>query len=173
MTPRERKLMWLLLGIVGAVAVARGVGFIVDKAHALIKRWEGLRLDAYQDVAGLWTIGYGHLIKPGERYHPYGPVTRITEAEADALLDTDMFSARAAVDRAITRPMTEGERAAMVSLAFNIGGTAFQNSTLARKFNAGDTAGAAAEFARWNRAGGSVVQGLINRRAAEQEVFNA
>lgn len=144
---------------------------IVDRALSLIKRWEGLSLKAYQDVAGLWTIGYGHLIRPGERFHPYGPVMHITQAEADALLVSDSAAARKAVADAVKVPLSAGERAALESLAFNIGGTSFAGSTLVRKLNAGDRAGAAAEFLRWVHAGGKVVQGLVNRREDERREF--
>jgi lysozyme len=147
------------------------VGGWMMRATNLIKRWEGKNLDAYQDVAGLWTIGYGHLIKPGEPFFPYGTVRRITEAQATALLEQDMAEARAAVDAGVTVPATDGERAAMVSLAFNIGRAAFLNSTLLRLFNAGDKAGAAAQFDRWVKAGGVTVLGLVNRRAAERREF--
>jgi lysozyme len=171
-------ILWAVLAAVGVVFVvsrtqagANLISAAVGKAVSLVKRWEGLRLDAYQDVAGFWTIGYGHLIRPGERFHPYGPVKRITEAEAAALLQADMASARNAVAQYVRVPLTAGQRAALESLAFNIGSGAFASSTLVRKLNAGDYAGAAEEFARWNKAGGAVVQGLANRRADERAVF--
>ncbi len=143
----------------------------VGKSLSLIKRWEGLSLKAYQDVAGLWTIGYGHLIRPGEKYHPYGPVRDITQADAEELLARDSASARNAVVTYVKVPLTANQRMALESLAFNIGAGAFASSTLVRKLNAGDYAGAASEFLRWNKAGGVVVAGLTNRRYDEREVF--
>lgn len=172
MNARERRLLWILAAVAG-VWVLRGAKGFVMSGMELIKRWEGKRLDAYQDVAGLWTIGYGHLVRPGEPYHPYGPVRSITEAEAEQLLARDMSAARDAVARAVTVPLSQNERGALESLAFNIGANAFASSTLVRKLNAGDKAGAADEFLRWIHAGGKVVQGLVNRRHDERNVFLA
>lgn len=145
----------------------------MTRARELIKRWEGKSLNAYQDVAGLWTIGYGHLIKPGERFYPYGAVRSITDAEADMLLQQDMAAALDAVDTGVRVTTTDGQKAALVSLAFNIGRTAFLNSTLLKLLNAGDKAGAAAQFAVWNKAGSVPVAGLTSRRAAERAEFVA
>jgi lysozyme len=166
-----RPIFWIMLAVTAGAALVSRVGGWMTRATELIKRWEGKNLDAYLDVAGKWTIGYGHLIKPGEPFFPYGVVRSITEAQATELLEQDMAAARAAVEAGVKVPATDGERAAMVSLAFNIGRTAFLQSTLLRKFNAGDKVGAAAQFDKWIRAGGAVVTGLINRRAAERREF--
>src|SRR5690606_4040219 len=72
---------------------------------------------------------------------------------------------------AITRSVAQYELDAMVDLAYNIGVGAFQGSTLVRKFNAGDTDGAADEFLRWNRSGGRVLLGLRRRRKADRCLF--
>lgn len=127
---------------------------------ALIKQWEGLRLSAYQDVAGIWTIGYGHT--GGVRI-----AQRITEAEAERLLRQDLARFEAAVDRHVTVPLNDNQFGALVSFAFNVGERAFASSTLLRKLNAGDHAAVPTELAKWNRAGGRRVAGLVNRRAAE------
>lgn len=131
-----------------------------DATLALIKQWEGLRLSAYQDVAGVWTIGYGHT--GGVRI-----AQRITEAEAERLLRVDLDRFEAAVDRHVTVPLNDNQFGALVSFAFNVGERAFASSTLLRKLNAGDHAAVPTELAKWNRAGGRVVAGLVNRRAAE------
>jgi lysozyme len=135
-----------------------------------IKKHEGLVLSVYRDQAGLPTIGYGHLIKPGESFGP------ITEAEASALLMRDVQVAIDAVNGVVTVPLSQSEFDALVSLAYNIGGGAFASSTLVRKLNAGDRAGATAEFVRWNkvRQGGALVDsaGLTNRRLAEARIFS-
>lgn len=133
---------------------------INDAGLALIQRWEGLRLTAYQDVAGVWTIGYGHTrdVRPGQT---------ITEAEATALLRADLAEAEAAVTRLVKVPLTDGQFAALVSFVFNVGQGAFGSSTLLRRLNSGDYDAVPGELARWSRAGGRVVQGLANRRAAE------
>lgn len=133
---------------------------INDEGLALVKRWEGLRLEAYLDSAAVWTIGYGHTgeVRPGQT---------ITEAEAERLLRADLATAEAAVVRLVTVPLTDGQFGALVSFVFNVGQGAFAGSTLLRRLNAGEYDAVPGELARWNRAGGRVLQGLANRRAAE------
>ena len=130
----------------------------------LIKDFEGLRLNAYQDAVGVWTIGYGHTSTayPGQR---------ITTTQATALLRQDVANFENAVTRAVRVPITENQFAALVSFAYNVGSGALNSSTLLRKLNAGDTFGAANEFLRWNRAGGRVLAGLTRRREAERSLF--
>ncbi len=136
-----------------------------DAGMALTKSFEGLRLTAYQDVAGVWTIGYGHV----------GPEAcagkTITEAEADALLREDLQEAVACVDHAVTAAVSQAQFDAMVDFCFNAGRGSFLGSTLLKKVNAGDFAGAAAQFGLWVHAGGEVVPGLVRRRKAEAEMF--
>ena len=177
-----RRFPWWILALgVGALLATVGGGAVLTLR--LVKYFEGLSLTVYQDEAGLWTIGWGHLVKPGDPYHPYGPVTEITQEQADALLAQDMASARSIVAQFVTVPLTGNQRAALESLVFNVGpgnpgvrdGIVWlksgQPSTLLRKLNAGDYAGAATEFGRWNMAGGQVSNGLIARRATERQTF--
>lgn len=139
-------------------------------AHAvsLIKRWEGCRLEAYPDPAtggDPWTIGWGSTgpgITKGVRW---------SQAQADDRLAIDVDRFMKGVRSVLRKPATDAQLGAMTSLAYNIGVGAFKDSTLLRKFNAGDIAGAAAEFPKWRRANGKVMQGLANRRADEQKVF--
>ena len=70
----------------------------------------------------------------------------------------------------VKKPMTDGQKAAFLSFAFNVGTGAFCGSTLARKANAGDMRGACAELSRWTLAGGKEMPGLVKRRAAERKV---
>ena len=86
-----------------------------------------------------------------------------------AVLRADAPDAATALD-CITRPMTDGQKAAFLSFAFNVGNRAFCDSTLARKANAGDMAGACAELSRWTYAGGKQLPGLVRRRATERAV---
>ena len=134
----------------------------------LIKQFEGLRLKAYQDSVGIWTIGYGHI----KAVHS---VMRITEQQANQYLINDLATAAIAVDRVITKPMNHHERGAFISLTHNIGVGAFTNSTAARKFNKGDKRGAAKAILMGNKItidGRKVVsQGLVNRRASEAVYF--
>lgn len=145
----------------------------IDKGKALIAGEEGLRLTVYKDSGGAWTIGWGHLIKPGEPYHPYGPIKTITRAEADRIYDADLREARVAVATYVKVPLTVNQRAALESFTFNVGAGALKSSTLLRKLNAGDYTGAANELDRWVNDNGVRVAGLVNRRAREKAVFNA
>lgn len=137
-------------------------------AVALIKRWEGCELVSYPDPAtggDPWTIGYG-ATGPG-----IGPGVRWTQAQADDRLARDVGRFLRGVQSVVKVEATDEQLGAMASLAYNIGVKAFTASTLLRKFNAGDIAGAATEFLRWNRAAGKVMRGLTNRRADERRVF--
>lgn len=134
-----------------------------------LKRHEALRLEPYRDQAGHWTIGYGHKLKPGEWWD------RITEQHAEDLLRADLAEAEQAIADLVTVPLTQGQYDALASFVFNVGVSAFRNSTLLRKLNAGDYAGAAAEFPRWKyvtQGGEKVVSdGLLSRREREQQLF--
>lgn len=135
----------------------------------LIKRWEGCRLTAYQDSVGVWTIGYGLTTAAG-----LGPVQKgmtITQQQADDYLVRALVKYEAAVTKALTRAPNGNQFSAMVSLCYNIGPGAFAKSSIAKKFNAGDLAGAADAFRLWNKAGGKVLQGLVNRREDERKLF--
>lgn len=140
---------------------------ISERGLDLIKAYEGLSLDAYQDSVGIWTIGYGHtgsLVVKG---------LTITQAEADGLLKHDVIVAENCIRTLVAVPLTQPEFDALCSFAFNLGGAALRNSTLLRKLNASDYDGAAAEFKRWDHAGGKQLAGLTKRRAAEAELFEA
>lgn len=137
---------------------------ISDAGLNLIKRFEGLRLTAYDDGVGVQTLGYGHTrgVKAGDT---------CTQEQADEWLREDVADATAAVARLVTADLTQSQRDALISIVFNIGEGAFERSTLLRKLNAGDYEGAANEFPRWNKGGGRVLAGLVKRRAAERELF--
>lgn len=139
------------------------------EGRALITQFEGCKLTAYVCPAGVLTIGVGHTSAAGAPRVTAG--MRITQQEADAILASDLGRFEKAVTGAVRVPLTSNQFAALVSLAFNIGTGAFQSSTLVRLLNAGDTAGAAQQFARWNRAGGRVLRGLTRRREAERALF--
>lgn len=137
----------------------------------LIKRWEGVKLEAYKCPADVWTIGYGHTSAAGEPRVVKG--MKITAQEASDILVRDLVKYEAAVKKAITRAPNENQFAAMVSLCYNIGPGAFARSSLVKRFNAGDIDGAADAFRMWNKAGGRVLQGLVNRREDERRLFLA
>lgn len=155
----------------------------------LIKSFEGIldgdpstvNLDPYLDPVGIWTIGWGHAITFGERFlrgakdralakrlYPNG----ITRAEAEQLLAQDVVEHTRDMDTLINVPLTDNQFAAIASLAFNIGVSAFARSSLLRYLNRGDYKTAATRFAPWNTAGGKVLRGLTRRRAAEAQLFS-
>jgi len=135
----------------------------------LIKRWEGLRLTAYQDSVGVWTIGYGHTAEAGPPAPKAG--MKITEQEATDLLARDLGQYERAVTKAISVAPTSNQFAAMVSLCYNIGPANFATSTVVKLVNAGNPRGAAEAFLRWNKAGGKVLAGLTHRREDEKKLF--
>lgn len=141
-----------------------------DNGLALIKEFEGFSAKPYRCQAGVPTIGYG------ATYYPDGRrVTMqdrpVTEADATAMLRSMLASYEAGVSRYVQVPLTQGQFDALVSFAYNVGLSALKDSTLLRLVNARDYAGAAAQFARWNRAGGKVLPGLTRRREAERVMF--
>lgn len=138
-----------------------------DAGLALTKSFEGLHLSAYEDCAGVLTIGYGHT------GHGVFPGQSVNEAEADQLLRADLADAVACVNRAVRVTISQGQFDAMVDFCYNAGRGNFMQSTLLRKVNCGDFAGAAAQFALWVYAGGEVVPGLVRRRRAEATLFMA
>lgn len=136
------------------------------KGLNLTETSEGLRLKAYQDSVGVWTIGYGHT--KGVRQ---GDV--ITKEQAEAYLMQDIQSAVQDVERLVRCPITQGQFDALVDFTFNLGAANLAKSTLLAKLNVRDYEGAADEFHRWNRAGGKVLAGLTSRREAEEALFHA
>lgn len=135
-----------------------------------IARSEGCRLRAYRDVAGVWTIGWGHT--QGVRRD-----TRITQSQADATFLADLAECADGVSRRLCAPANPRQFAAMVSLAYNIGLTGFARSTVLKAHNRSDAESAARAFALWNKARVDgrlrVVAGLTARRAREAALYLA
>jgi GH24 family phage-related lysozyme (muramidase) len=137
----------------------------------LIARFESCRLSAYQDSAGIWTIGYGHT---------YGVRASATcsQEQADRWLDNEVLLTENAVRGALgSVPTTDNQLAAMVSLAYNIGIGAFRGSSVRRLHVAGHFTSAANAFLPWDRihVDGQLVTlpGLLNRRVAERNLYLA
>jgi lysozyme len=136
---------------------------------ALIQQWEGLSLTAYRDIAGVWTIGWGHT----------GGVFKgqvITELQAIQLLMRDLAGFESVVAaRTDLMATTDDQFAAMVSLSYNIGVGGFLGSTVLRDHKAGNFDGAGAAFLLWDKAHVDgelvVVRGLLNRRIAEAALY--
>jgi len=149
------------------VGGALGGGSLVAAALALavpmIERWEGTRLIPYRDIVGIMTVCTGETRVEMRRH---------TREECSALLRQAVVNDYGA---AVLKAVPALERrpyqlAASISLAYNIGGAAFARSSVARRFNAGDWRGGCEAFLMWNRAGGRVVQGLVNRRLDERRL---
>ena len=138
------------------------VGVLAVSATCLvgIATHEGYRSEAYKDAVGVPTIGYGETagVKMGEKTTPERALVQLlssTEKHADT------------IRQCIKVPLYQHEFDAYISLAYNIGTGAFCRSTLVKKLNAKDYAGACEEIKRWNKAGGKVLPGLVKRREAE------
>jgi GH24 family phage-related lysozyme (muramidase) len=140
-----------------------------DKGIALIKEFEGCKLTAYQDSVGVWTIGYGWTQPVDGK--PIRAGMTIKQETAERLLKTGLVSYESDVSRLVKVGMTQGQFDALVSFTYNLGARSLSTSTLLRKLNAGDYAGAAAEFLSWNKAGGKALKGLTRRREAERTLF--
>ena len=134
----------------------------------IVKEFEGCKLQAYPDPAtggAPWTIAWGRTkgVKKGDT---------CTQAQADAWLNEEYDEFESAVIKALGGARTtDNQLGAMVCFAYNCGVANLKSSTLLRKHKAGDYAGAAKEFARWNKAGGRVLPGLTRRRAAEAKLY--
>ena len=131
---------------------------------ALTEQFEGLRLTAYQDQVGRWTCGYGHTagVQAGDT---------CTQAQAEAWLASDVSWAVQCVNLYVKIALTQGEFDSLCDFVFNLGSGSFQHSALLTLVNQRNFEAAAAEFEKWDHAGGQVVAGLLRRRIAEEAEF--
>jgi lysozyme len=132
----------------------------------LIQGFEQCRLTAYQDVGGIWTIGWGHTGQEVVENLVW------TQAQADDTFMGDVKGACDEVNRVVTVPLTQGEFNALVSFVYNVGDGALEHSTMLMVLNEGDYQAAAAQFERWDHVSGKVCAGLLRRRKAEEQEFN-
>lgn len=141
---------------------------ISKKGLDLIKEFEGLRLKAYKalETEKHYTIGYGHYGSDVKKD------SKVTKTQAEELLKSDVGRFVAGVEKALKVKVNQNQFDALVSFAYNVGLDAFGKSTLLKELNAKDFKGASREFDRWNKSGGKVIQGLINRRNKEQSLFD-
>lgn len=148
---------------------------ISDACVNLVKAFEGMHkisddgmVRSYRCPAGRWTIGYGHTkgVRSG---------MKITQDEAEDILRADLLEFENDVKKYVRVELTQAQLDALVSFVFNVGPAAFAASTLLKKVNSGDTNGAAAQFARWNKATvngkKTALPGLTRRRTAEAALF--
>ncbi len=135
-----------------------------QKAIDLIKGFESFKPKTYLDVGGVPTIGWGTTkgIKLG---------MTITKDQAEAWIRRDIAEVENAILSLLQVSCGENKMCALISLAYNIGIPHFETSTLLRKLNVGDVAGASQEFVRWDHSAGREVFGLLNRRKKEQSLF--
>jgi lysozyme len=136
---------------------------ITKSTLSYIAEEEGKRNKAYKDSKGLWTIGVGHLIKPDEQHLI---TATLTDEEVEELLRSDLKWCSEAVEGAVKVPLQQAQFDALYSLCFNIGGTAFKNSTVVKRLNANDYQGAADAILMWNKP-----PELTKRRKRERDLF--
>ena len=131
---------------------------------ALIKKFEGLELTAYQCAAGVWTIGYGHTkdVQEGDEW---------SEAHADHMLEVELEEFEEYINDNVTVALSQNQFDALVSWVYNLGPANLKASTMLKVLNSGDYEGVPAQIQRWNKAGGKVLEGLIRRRKAEALLF--
>lgn len=135
---------------------------------AYIKREEGEKLTAYADSVGVLTIGVGHTGAVSGK-----PITlgmTITQNQSTALLLSDIAWVESSIGKSVKVPLNQNQYDALCSFVFNVGKSAFENSTLLKKLNAGDYDGAADQLLQWRRAG-NIPDLLLPRRKRERELF--
>lgn len=132
----------------------------------LTEQFEGCRLTAYEDIGGVWTIGYGHTAGVLQ-------CMTITQAQAEEFLTQDIAWAVSFVNKSLTVNVTQAEFDALVDFTFNLGRVNLAHSQLLNLINKGDFADAADEFEKWDHNGGLVVAGLLRRRLAEEKEFQS
>jgi len=136
-----------------------------------IQQFEGLKLTAYQDSVGIWTIGFGNIFNLDTR-KPIKQGDVITQETADRWLKIEVDELQEKMRKVISVALTDNQLTALTSLVYNIGFGAFKRSTLLRLLNAGASKEEVAkQFLRWNKAGGKEIKGLTNRRQAEYNLF--
>lgn len=140
-------------------------GALAAAAVVLVGAWEGVRTVAYRDIVGIPTVCFGETrgVKMGDRY---------TMEECRAMLGDALIEFENGMRTCLKNPDSIPEKSyvAFLSLSYNIGVRAFCGSTVARRANAGDIQGACEAIPAWNRAGGRVAKGLVNRRADELRI---
>jgi lysozyme len=132
----------------------------------LLKQSEGFRSRVYLDTSSFPTIGYGHRLQ-----HPESFPKGIDEAQASALLTSDVIEAEQAVERLVTVPLTQGQFDALVDFCFNLGARRLAASSLLKDLNAGKYDAAVEQLLLWDHADGAVVPALKERREAEAKLW--
>jgi lysozyme len=154
-----------------APATSPPVTGVPDEAVAIGENFEGFSAVPYWDPAAcIWTYGFGSTRDPDN--HPVAKTTPpVTRAQGLVLMRRDLAAGMTEIAADVHVPLTAAETAALDDFIYNVGAGNFRASTLLRKLNAGDRAGAADQFVAWDRAGGVVLAGLLRRREAERAEF--
>lgn len=135
----------------------------------MICEFEGKRLTSYDDGVGVWTIGFGTIKYPSGNRVKKGDTCTLEQAKE--YMRHDLIEFEHTVNSSVKVPLNQNQFDALVSLAYNIGSSAFKSSTLVKKLNLGDYQGAASQFDVWVNAGGKRMKGLVNRRDKEKLLF--
>lgn len=144
--------------------LALGAGSVIAVAGGyVVAPWEGKENHAYRDMVGIPTVCYGftHGVKMGDYY---------TDEQCDKQLVEELTKFNTQMKKNVRVPLSENEEVAYTSFVWNVGIGAWNSSTALKLLNAGDRKGACTQLLRWNKAGGRVVQGLVNRRQAEYKI---
>ena len=137
---------------------------ISQRGIDLIKQFEGCELEAYQDLVGKWTIGYGHTKWAHEGM-------RITEDKAEQMLAKELVEFEDYINKYVIADLEQNQYDALTSWVYNLGPTNLLSSTMLKVLNAGKYSEVPYQMKRWNRAGGLVSKGLTRRREAEARLF--
>ena len=137
---------------------------ISKEGIALIKKFEGIELEAYQDSVGVWTIGYGHTkgVKEGDN---------ISLKKAEQMLEEELIEYEGYINNMVELGLEQNQFDALVAWVYNLGPTNLRQSTLLKVLNQGLFNEVPYEIKRWNKAGGEVLNGLVRRREAEALLF--
>jgi len=137
---------------------------ISKEGIALIKKFEGIELQAYQDSVGVWTIGYGHTkgVKEGDN---------ISLKKAEEMLEEELVEYEGYINNMVELGLEQNQFDALVAWVYNLGPTNLRESTLLKVLNQGLFDEVPFEIKRWNKAGGQVLNGLVRRREAEALLF--
>lgn len=152
---------------------------ISSRGLGLLTQWEGFKTYIYKDTAGYNTIGVGHLLTKQEESLGYIVLPdrkiflnkELSKKDVIDLLQNDLPKYESTVSAVITVPLNQDQFDALVSFCFNIGITAFKNSTLVKVLNSKKYDLVKTELKKWTKSGGKVTQGLINRRANEIKLW--
>lgn len=140
-------------------------------AFETIAKFEGLKLESYQDSVGIWTVGYGNTVNL-DTGMPIKKGDKISKETAIKWLNSEISFLQDRIKKLVKVPINQNQLDAITSLVYNIGIGAFSKSTLLRLLNANASKiEVAAQFLRWNKAGGKVLPGLTNRRQSEHNLF--